>query len=298
MKSGFVVVVGRPNVGKSTLVNRMVGSKVAITSSRPQTTRNAIRGVVTDSDEVDPDFQIVLVDTPGLHKPKTELGTRLNSLVYGTLADADVVLFLIDATMPIGPGDRLIAERLVEANADVVVGVNKIDKASRQATMAQLIEAAEWSFKDIYPVSAIKGDGVAELVDELVRRLPEGPRYYPEGMKTDQPENLVIAEIVREKFLGRLREELPHALTVRIEEMDQLESGLIDISADVIVERKSQKGIVIGKGGSLLQMAGTEARAELETILGNKVNLMLHVVVEKDWQRRPQLLDRFGFDKA
>jgi GTPase len=298
VKSGFVVVVGRPNVGKSTLVNRMVGSKVAITSSRPQTTRNAIRGVVTDSDEVDPEFQIVLVDTPGLHKPKTELGTRLNSLVYGTLADADVVLFLIDATMPIGPGDRLIAERLVEANADVVVGVNKIDKASRQATMAQLIDAAEWSFEDIYPVSAIKGDGVAELVEELVRRLPEGPRYYPEGMTTDQPENLVIAEIVREKFLDRLREELPHALTVRIEEMDQRESGLIDISADVIVERKSQKGIVIGKGGSLLQMAGTEAREELETILGNKVNLMLHVVVEKDWQRRPQLLDRLGFDKA
>ena len=298
MKSGFVAVVGRPNVGKSTLVNQMVGSKVAITSSRPQTTRNAIRGVVTDSDGADPDYQIVLVDTPGLHKPKTELGTRLNSLVYGTLADADVVLFLIDATMPVGPGDRLIAERLVESNADVVVGVNKIDKASRQATMAQLIEAADWPFKDIYPLSAIKGDGVAELVEELVHRLPEGPRYYPEGMTTDQPEKLVIAEIVREKFLNRLREELPHSLTVRIEDMEQRESGLIDITADVVVERKSQKGIVIGKGGSLLQKAGTEARQELETILGNKVNLKLHVVVEKDWQRRPQLLDRLGFDKT
>lgn len=298
MKSGFVAVVGRPNVGKSTLVNKMVGSKVAITSSRPQTTRNAIRGVVTASDGTDPDYQIVLVDTPGLHKPKTELGTRLNSLVYGTLADADVVLFLIDATMPIGPGDRLIAERLIESNADVVVGVNKIDKASRQATMAQLIEAADWPFQDIYPLSAIKGDGVAELVKELVRRLPEGPRYYPEGMTTDQPENLVIAEIVREKFLGRLREELPHSLTVRIEEMDQRENGLIDITADVVVERKSQKGIVIGKGGSLLQKAGTEAREELETILGSKVNLSLRVVVEKDWQRRPQLLDRLGFDDA
>lgn len=298
MKSGFVAVVGRPNVGKSTLVNQMVGSKVAITSSRPQTTRNAIRGVVTASDGADPDYQIVLVDTPGLHKPKTELGTRLNSLVYGTLADADVVLFLIDATMPIGPGDRLIAERLVESNADVVVGVNKIDKASRQATMAQLIEAADWPFQDIFPLSAIKGDGVADLVKELVRRLPEGPRYYPEGMTTDQPENLVIAEIVREKFLGRLREELPHSLTVRIEEMDQRDSGLIDIAADVVVERKSQKGIVIGKGGSLLQKAGTEAREELETILGNKVNLSLRVVVEKDWQRRPQLLDRLGFEDA
>ena len=241
MKSGFVAVVGRPNVGKSTLVNQMVGSKVAITSSRPQTTRNAIRGVVTGSDGADPDYQIVLVDTPGLHKPKTELGTRLNSLVYGTLADADVVLFLIDATMPIGPGDRLIAERLVESDADVVVGVNKIDKASRQATMTQLIEAADWPFKDIYPLSAIKGDGVTVLIEELVRRLPQGPRYYPEGMTTDQPENLVIAEIVREKFLGRLREELPHSLTVRIEEMDQRESGLIDITADVVVERKARR---------------------------------------------------------
>ncbi|MEE9178897.1 MAG: GTPase Era [Acidimicrobiia bacterium] len=298
MKSGFVVVVGRPNVGKSTLVNTMVGSKVAITSPRPQTTRNAIRGVVTDSNGPDPQYQIVLVDTPGLHKPKTELGTRLNSLVYGTLADADVVLFLIDATMPIGPGDRLIAERLVESDANVVVGVNKIDKASRQATMGQLLEAADWPFQDIYPLSAINGDGVAKLVEELVRRLPEGPRYYPEGMTTDQPESLVIAEIVREKFLGRLRDELPHSLTVRIEEMDQRESGLIDVEADVVVERKSQKGIVIGKGGSLLQKAGTEAREELETILGNKVNLMLHVVVEKDWQRRPQLLDRLGFDKT
>jgi GTP-binding protein Era len=254
--------------------------------------------VVTDSDGPEPEYQIVLVDTPGLHKPKTELGTRLNSLVYGTLADADVVLFLIDATMPIGPGDRLIAERLVESDADVVVGVNKIDKASRQATMVQLIEAADWPFQDIYPLSAIHGDGVAELVEELVRRLPEGPRYYPEGMTTDQPESLVIAEIVREKFLGRLRDELPHSLTVRIEEMDQRENGLIDIKADVVVERKSQKGIVIGKGGSLLQKAGTEAREELETILGSKVNLMLHVVVEKDWQRRPQLLDRLGFDKT
>lgn len=298
MKSGFVVVVGRPNVGKSTLVNTMVGSKVAITSPRPQTTRNAIRGVVTDSDGPEPEYQIVLVDTPGLHKPKTELGTRLNSLVYGTLADADVVLFLIDATMPIGPGDRLIAERLVESDADVVVGVNKIDKASRQATMVQLIEAADWPFQDIYPLSAINGDGVAVLVEELVRRLPEGPRYYPEGMTTDQPESLVIAEIVREKFLGRLRDELPHSLTVRIEEMDQRENGLVDIKADIVVERKSQKGIVIGKGGSLLQKAGTEAREELETILGSRVNLMLHVVVEKDWQRRPQLLDRLGFDKT
>jgi GTP-binding protein Era len=296
MRSGFVAVVGRPNVGKSTLVNQMVGKKVSITSSRPQTTRNAIRGVVTGPDSADPQFQLVLVDTPGLHKPKNELGNRLNSMVYGTLAEADVVLFLIDATAPIGPGDKLIAERLIASKANVVLGVNKVDKASRHETVEQLIKASGWTFDELYPISALNGDGVAELVDELASRLPQGPRYYPEGMVTDQPEGLVIAEIIREKFLDRLREELPHSLVVRIEDVEQRPDGLIDIAADVVVERKSQKGIVIGKGGALLQIAGTEARKELETILGNKVNLILHVVVEKDWQRRPQLLDRLGFE--
>jgi len=291
VKSGFVAVVGRPNVGKSTLVNQMVGTKVSITSSRPQTTRNAIRGVVNGED-----FQIVLVDTPGLHKPKTELGTRLNSLVYGTLAESDAVIFLIDATMPVGPGDRLISERLVESGADVVVAVNKVDKASRPQTVAQLIEASEWPFEHFFPVSAKTGDGVSELMTEVVSRLPEGPQYYPEGMLTDQPEAMVIGEIVREKFLDRLNEELPHALVVRVEDIEQREDGLIDIKADIIVERNSQKGIVIGKAGSLLKAAGTEARVELEALLGERVNLDLQVSVEKDWQRRPQLLDRLGFE--
>ena len=298
MKSGFVPVVGRPNVGKSTLVNRLVGSKVAITSSRPQTTRNAIRGVVTGPDTADPEYQIVLVDTPGLHKPKTELGNRLNAIVYGTLRDCDVVLFIIDATMPIGPGDRLIAERLIEADANVIAVVNKIDKASRPETVSQLVKASGWPFEEIYPVSALDGEGTEVLVSEIVERLEEGPRYYPEGLTTDQPEDRVIAEIVREKFLERLREELPHSLAVRLEEISQRDDGLVDIAADVIVERDSQKGIVIGKGGSLLRTAGTEAREELETLLGSKVNLELHVVVERDWQRRPQLLDRLGFDGA
>ena len=291
MKSGFVAVVGRPNVGKSTLVNQMVGTKVSITSSRPQTTRNAIRGVVNGEG-----FQIVLVDTPGLHKPKTELGTRLNSLVYGTLAESDAVIFLIDATMPVGPGDRLISERLIESGADAVVAVNKVDKASRPQTVAQLIEASEWPFEHFFPVSAKTGDGVAELMSEVVSRLPEGPQYYPEGMLTDQPEAMVIGEIVREKFLDRLNEELPHALVVRVEDIEQREDGLIDIKADIIVERNSQKGIVIGKAGSLLKAAGTEARVELEALLGERVNLDLQVSVEKDWQRRPQLLDRLGFE--
>jgi GTP-binding protein Era len=291
MKSGFVPVVGRPNVGKSTLVNNLVGSKVSITSSRPQTTRNAIRGVV-HGDE----FQVVLVDTPGLHRPKTELGTRLNSVVYGTLGEADAVLFLIDATMPIGPGDRRIAERLKEAKSDVVVVVNKTDKANHGEILEQLAEASDWDFGAYVPVSALDGEGVSDALAEVVQRLPEGPMYYPEGMTSDQPESLVIGEIVREKFLDRLREELPHALVVQVEDIDQREDGLIDISADIIVERSSQKGIVIGKGGSLLQTAGTEARKDLEKILGERVHLNLHVTVEKDWQRKPQLLDRFGFE--
>ena len=288
-----MAVVGRPNVGKSTLVNRMVGTKVSITSSRPQTTRNAIRGVVNGDG-----YQIVLVDTPGLHKPRTELGTRLNSLVYGTLADSDAVVFVIDATMPIGPGDRLIAERLIDSGTDVVVAVNKVDAASRAKTVSQLVEAAAWPFEHYFPLSALTGEGVAEMVHELASRLPEGPQYYPDDMHTDQPESLVVAEIIREKFLDRLREELPHALAVRVEDIEQRDDGLIDISADLIVERKSQKGIVIGKEASLLKMAGTEARAELEALLGERVNLDLRVVVEKDWQRTPQLLDRLGFEET
>lgn len=290
MKSGFVAVVGRPNVGKSTLVNMMVGTKVAITSTRPQTTRNTIRGVVHGDG-----YQIVLVDTPGLHKPKTELGSRLNSLVYGSLAECDVALFLVDATMPVGPGDRLIADRLIESGADTVVVVNKVDVASREETVTQLVEVSHWPFEHIFPISAKTGEGVSELVDEIVGRLPEGPPYFPEDMTSDLPEAVVIAEIVREKFLDRLRDELPHALVVRVEDLEQRDDGLIDITADVIVERDSQKGIVIGKGGSLLKTAGSEARSELESLLGAQVNLRLQVVVEKDWQRKPVLLDRLGF---
>ena len=292
MKSGFAAIVGRPNVGKSTLVNQMVGTKVAITSIRPQTTRNVIRGVVSG-----PDYQLVVVDTPGLHKPRNELGSRLNSLVGRTLGEVDVVVFVIDATAPIGPGDRLVASRLVESGASSVVAVNKTDLASREEVVAQLVEAAEWPFPHVFPISAVTGEGVTALLEELVARLPEGPRYYPEGMVTDQPESVVVAEIVREKFLDRLREELPHSVVVRVTEMTTREDGRLVIEADVVVERESQMGIVIGKGGQMLKTAGTEARAELETIFGSRVTLDLRVVVEKDWQRRPRLLDRLGFER-
>lgn len=292
MKSGFVAVVGRPNVGKSTLVNQMVGAKVTITSTRPQTTRNTIRGVVHGEGH-----QIVLVDTPGVHKPKTELGHRLNSLVHGTLREADLVLFVVDATMPVGPGDRLIAERLIQVGAEVMVVVNKVDAASRSETVSQLITAAEWPFPDYFPLSAATGEGVGELLAEVASRLPEGPPYYPGDMITDQPESMIVAEIIREKFLDRLREELPHALVVRVEEMNTRDDGLLEIGADLIVERDSQKGIVIGRGGSLLGSAGSEARQELEALFGTKVHLDLHVVVEKDWQQTPLLLDRLGFEE-
>lgn len=290
-----MAVVGRPNVGKSTLVNRLVGHKVSITSSRPQTTRNVIRGVLT-SGGPDPSWQMVLVDTPGLHKPRTQLGERLNNLVYGTLAEADAVAFLVDASAPIGPGDRLIASRLGDG-ARVVVVVNKVDAASRPAVAAQLALAGEWGFGAYVPASGLTGEGCEAMVDELSALLPEGPLYFPIGTTTDQPEELVVAEIIREKFLNRLHEELPHSLVIRVGDIETRPDGLVAIEADVIVERPSQKGIVIGRGGGLLEAAGTEARLELEALLGARVHLALRVRVEKDWQRQPALLDRLGFDQ-
>ena len=295
MKSGFVTVVGRPNVGKSTLVNGLVGSKVSITSSRPQTTRNAIRGVVTLPAVGEPEYQIVLIDTPGLHKPRTSLGERLNKLVYGTLAEADAIVFVLDATQDIGPGDRRIAERVKTAGSAVILVVNKVDIASRHQIIEQLAEAAEWDFNAYVPLSALTADGLDRLVGELTGLLPEGPLYFPRDVTTDQPEQLLIGEIVREKFLDRLREELPHSLTVVVREMEQRANGVLYIDALLIVERESQKGIVIGKGGELIAAAGAEARHEIEALLGTRVFLDLKAKVEKDWQRDPHLLDRLGF---
>lgn len=293
MKSGFVPVVGRPNVGKSTLVNSLVGQKVSITSSRPQTTRNAIRGVVTVGEP--PHCQVILVDTPGLHKPQNALGERLNRLVYGTLSDADAVLFLIDATQKVGPGDRMIAERLADIDTEVILIVNKVDQSDGGQIAERLTEASLWDFAAYVPISALDGDGVDRVSEELVDRMPEGPMYFPADAVSDQPEELLVAEIVREKFLDRLREELPHSLTVRTRELEIKPNGTMHIDAQVVVERDSQKGIVIGKGASVLKAAGAEARVELEALFATKVFLELRVTVEKDWQRRPQLLDRLGF---
>jgi GTP-binding protein Era len=289
-----VAVVGRPNVGKSTLVNSLVGQKVAITSTRPQTTRNTIRGVVTLG--TPPDTQIVLVDTPGMHKPKNVLGERLNALVYGTLAEADAVLFVLDATQKIGPGDRLISERLGKLagfDTRVVVVVNKVDICDKNRVAEQLVDASMWGFGAYVPVSAKKQDGVERIISELVPLLPPGPMYFPPGMTSDQPEDLLIAEIVREKFLNRLRDELPHSVAVVTEDVDERD-GMTHIEVVVYVERDSQKGIVIGAGGSVLQRVGTAARMELETMFGTKVYLDVRVKVEKDWQRHPELIERLG----
>ena len=290
MRSGFVAVVGRPNVGKSTLVNAAVGTKVAITSPRPQTTRNTIRGVVHADNA-----QLVLVDSPGLHKPKNALGERLNRLVYGTLAESDAALFVIDATGPIGPGDRLIAERLQEAAIATVVVVNKTDVADDDEVIAQLGQAGEWSFDAYVPVSALQAENIGPAVTELISLMPEGPAYFPSDMVTDQPEQVVIGELIREKYLARLREELPHSLTVSVQDMEERDNGTTYIAAHVIVERDSQKGIVIGQRGAMLKTVGQEARAEIEALLGTPVFLDLRVKVEKDWQDKPQLLDRLGF---
>ena len=290
MKSGFVAVVGRPNVGKSSLVNALVGQKVAITSSRPATTRTAIRGVLHL-----PDCQIVFVDTPGLHRPRTNLGERLNRIVHGTLEDGDGALFVLDATQKIGPGDRMIAEQLREGGMWVVVASNKTDIATPAAIGAQLEEAAAWEFEAYVPVSALSGDQLGDVRTELEARLPEGPPFFPEGMVSDQPEELLIAEIIREKFLARLRDELPHSLTVVVTGTEERANGNLFVAADLVVERESQKGIVIGKDGELLRVAGSEARVELEGLMDRKVFLRLKVRVEKEWQRRDPLLDRLGF---
>ncbi|HJU81751.1 MAG TPA: GTPase Era [Acidimicrobiia bacterium] len=290
-RSGVVTLVGRPNVGKSTLINRLVGRKISITSTRPQTTRSLIRGVVNDAAG---NWQMVLVDTPGLHKPKAELGHRLNRLVYGSLSDADAICFLVDATQPIGPGDRLIAERVGEAQKPVVTAVTKIDVAGPKKIGRQLEIAGGWNFDAYVPVSAFSGRGIDDLVDELSSRLGAGPALFPVDMDTDQTEEFLIGELIREKFLDRLREELPHSLHVRLRELDE-EEDLLRIEADVLVERESQKGIVIGKGGSMLEEAGSAARRELESLLGARVHLALRVKVEPDWQRRSAALDRLGY---
>lgn len=293
-KAGFACFIGRPNVGKSTLMNALVGTKVAITSSRPQTTRRAIRGIVHRSDA-----QLVIVDTPGLHKPRTLLGERLDSLVRSTLTEVDVIGFCIPADQAIGPGDRFIARELTQVRKTPVIAiVTKADLVSRKQLADQLLSVGalgQWA--DIVPVSAQDGyqlDVVAEL---LIARLPEGMPLYPEGDLTDEPETLLAAELIREAALEGVRDELPHSIAVVVDEMGPREGrdDLIDVYAHLFVERPSQKAIVIGSKGTRLREVGTHARRQIEALLGSKVFLDLRVSVAKDWQRNPKQLRRLGF---
>lgn len=293
VRSGFVAVVGRPNVGKSTLTNALVGDKVAIVSDKPQTTRSAIRGVVDL-----PGAQVVLVDTPGYHKPRTLLGKRLNQVVRAAWSDVDLALFLVDAQAGVGRGDAKVAQDLEGAGCPIFCVVNKIDVLRKEQVAAALLAASRiGDFAELVPVSARSGDGVGLLRDLVVGRMPEGPLFYPPGTRRDQPPPVFVAELVREKILHRTREELPHSVAVVTEEYEEREDGLLKIYATIFVERDSQKGIVIGKGGELIKQVGTEAREEIELLFGTRVFLDLRVKVEKDWQRRAYALDRLGFGR-
>jgi GTPase len=295
-RSGFVCFVGRPNTGKSTLTNALVGTKVAITSNRPQTTRHTIRGIVHRKD-----FQIILVDTPGLHRPRTLLGQRLNELVKNTYSEVDVIGLCIPADEAIGPGDRWILEQIktVAPRTTLVAIVTKIDKVSKEKVAAQLMAVSELVGPDteIVPVSATADEQLDVLIDVFAAQLPPGPAFYPDGELTDEPEETLMAELIREAALEGVRDELPHSLAVVIEEINPREDrdDLIDVHAILYVERDSQKGIVIGKGGARLREVGTAARTQIEKLLGTKVYLELRVKIAKNWQRDPKQLGRLGF---
>jgi len=297
--SGFVCLVGRPNTGKSTLTNALVGTKVAITSKRPQTTRHTIRGIVHREN-----FQIILVDTPGLHRPRTLLGKRLNDLVRDTYAEVDVIGLCIPADEGIGPGDRWIVDQIrsIAPKTTLVVIVTKIDKVPKDRVAAQLVAVSQLlgdlaNSAEIVPVSAVTGAQVDVLIDVLVAVLPVGPAYYPDGELTDEPEEILMAELIREAALEGVRDELPHSLAVVIDEVNPRDDrdDLIDVHAVLYVERDSQKGIVIGKGGARLRKVGTAARGQIEKLLGTKIYLDLRVKVAKNWQSDPKQLGRLGF---
>jgi GTPase len=300
-RSGFASFVGRPNTGKSTLMNALVGTKVAITSTRPQTTRHTIRGIVHRDD-----FQLVIVDTPGLHRPRTLLGQRLNDLVRATYSEVDVIGLCIPADEAIGPGDRWIYQQIttIAPNTPLVVVVTKIDKVSKDSLAAQLAAVGElaggpdgMTAADIVPVSSTRGDNIDVLIGVLADKLPPGPAFYPDGELTDEPEEVLMAELIREAAIEGVRDELPHSLAVVIDEVSPREGrdDLIDVHAILYVERPSQKGIVIGKGGARLREVGTAARSQIEKLLGTQVYLDLRVKIAKNWQRDPKQLGRLGF---
>lgn len=290
-KSGFVAIVGRPNVGKSTFMNYVLGQKIAIMSDKAQTTRNKIQGVYTKDDA-----QIVFLDTPGIHKPKHELGEFMVKSAYSALKEVDAVLFMVNVSEKRGPGDDFIIEKLKGIKTPIFLVLNKIDLVTPEV----LLERVE-SYKDaldfagVFPISVLQGNNVNELMEGLINALPEGPQYYPADQITDHPEYFVVSELIREKILQLTQEEIPHSVAVTVDKMQKDEFDKVHVYVNIIVERKSQKGIIIGKGGRLLKEIGTRARRDIQQLLGNKVYLELWVKVEKDWRKRKSNLQEYGY---
>ena len=290
-KSGFVAIVGRPNVGKSTFMNYVLGQKIAIMSDKAQTTRNKIQGVYTKDDA-----QIVFLDTPGIHKPKHELGEFMVKSAYSALKEVDAVIFMVNVSEKRGPGDDFIIEKLKGIKTPIFLVLNKIDLVTPEV----LLERVE-SYKDaldfagVFPISVLQGNNVNELMEGLINALPEGPQYYPADQITDHPEYFVVSELIREKILQLTQEEIPHSVAVTVDKMQKDEFDKVHVYANIIVERKSQKGIIIGKGGRLLKEIGTRARRDIQQLLGNKVYLELWVKVEKDWRKRKSNLQEYGY---
>jgi len=293
-KSGFVAIVGRPNVGKSTFMNYVLGQKIAIMSDKAQTTRNKIQGVYTKDNA-----QIVFLDTPGIHKPKHELGEFMVKSAYSALKEVDAVLFMVNVSEKRGPGDDFIIEKLKGIKTPIFLVLNKIDLVTPEV----LLERVE-SYKDaldfagVFPISVLQGNNVNELMEALIAALPEGPQYYPADQITDHPEYFVVSELIREKILQLTHEEIPHSVAVTVDKMQKDEFDKVHVYANIIVERKSQKGIIIGKGGRLLKEIGTRARRDIQQLLGNKVYLELWVKVEKDWRKRKSNLQEYGYKET
>ncbi|MBO0460645.1 MULTISPECIES: GTPase Era [Enterococcus] len=290
-KSGFVAIVGRPNVGKSTLLNRIVGQKIAIMSDKAQTTRNKIQGVYTT-----PEAQLIFIDTPGIHKPKHRLGDFMVETAYSALREVDAVLFMISADQKRGKGDDFIIERLKNVQSPVYLVINKIDKVHPDELLGIIEDySTQMDFAQVVPISATEGNNVERLMDVLVDEMPEGPQYFPDDQVTDHPEYFIVSELIREKVLFLTRDEVPHSVAVVIDTMKRNENNKIHIQATIIVERDSQKGIIIGKGGKMLKDIGTKARRDIENLLGDKVFLELWVKVQKDWRDKRVYLQDFGY---
>lgn len=289
-RSGFITIVGRPNVGKSTLMNALVGEKVAIVSNRPQTTRNRIMGVMTR-----PECQMVFLDTPGIHNPRTKLGEYMMQSVRDAMDGMDGALVLVDATQ-VGEQDRAIVRQMGEKKVTRVLALNKIDLLPKEKLLALIASFADCGYEAIIPISAMTGDGLEELVAALATRLPEGPKYFPDDMMTDQPERLICAEMIREKALLHLRDEVPHGIGVEMMGMNKESDDFMEIHATIYCERDAHKGIIIGKHGSMLQIIGSEARKDIEQLLGMHVNLKLWVKVRPDWRNRKDDLRNLGYE--